>query len=173
MKLIGERPLTGSEKTLRHYYGPHRDQILARQRASQKALRIKKKAKGICTAGCTLPSVPGLTTCERHREALNRRNRGRYNPEMRRRNKYGITADGLAELLIQQHNRCAICDRLFDFTEKWAFAVDHDHETGHVRGALCQDCNVSIGRMGDDPERLERAVKYLRAARAVRLEVAN
>ena len=173
MRLIGERPLTGSERNRRYIHGPNRDEVLARQRACQKALRVKKKAEGICTAGCTLPSIPGLTTCEKHREALNRRNRGRYNSDMRRRNKYGIAADALAELLIQQHNRCAICDRLFDFTKKWAFAVDHDHETGHVRGVLCQDCNVSIGRMGDDPERLQRAVEYLRSARAVRLEVAR
>ena len=42
--------------------------------------------------------------------------------------------------------------------------VDHDHETGEFRGWLCNDCNASIGKLGDNLEGLMRAVAYLKRA---------
>ena len=47
---------------------------------------------------------------------------------------------------------------------KW-LAVDHCHNSSTVRGLLCCSCNLAIGRMGDDPERLEAAAAYIREAR--------
>jgi len=45
-------------------------------------------------------------------------------------------------------------------------AVDHEHVSGAVRGLLCDQCNVAIGMMGEDPGRLELAAAYLRQWRA-------
>jgi hypothetical protein len=39
--------------------------------------------------------------------------------------------------------------------------VDHDHRTGAVRGLLCVDCNVALGRFKDDIEAVRRAAEYL------------
>ena len=39
--------------------------------------------------------------------------------------------------------------------------IDHDHETGKVRGLLCHECNTALGKFGDDPAILLRAVDYL------------
>lgn len=41
-------------------------------------------------------------------------------------------------------------------------AVDHDHETGKVRGLLCKRCNMAIGLLDDDPHVVTRAALYLK-----------
>ena len=40
--------------------------------------------------------------------------------------------------------------------------VDHCHETKKIRGLLCHQCNVALGHMNDDPQRLEKAISYLK-----------
>lgn len=80
--------------------------------------------------------------------------------------KYHITREEYAGLAVAQSGLCAICAAQMTDAQ-----TDHDHDFPQVRGLLCGDCNLGIGRMGDDPVRLERAAAYLRAAEA-RLPVA-
>lgn len=58
--------------------------------------------------------------------------------------KYGITRDEYDRLLVAQNGRCLICNRPGDELKK-GLAVDHDHETGAVRGLLCVGCNTKLG----------------------------
>jgi len=44
-----------------------------------------------------------------------------------------------AEMLNNQHGVCAICGKIQK--GKRPLVVDHDHETGKVRGLLCYGCN--------------------------------
>lgn len=56
---------------------------------------------------------------------------------------YGINAKTYYSMLESQSGRCAICLNLPRSGRR--FAVDHDHETGVVRGLLCDPCNRHLG----------------------------
>lgn len=45
-------------------------------------------------------------------------------------------------ILLEQDNKCALCHE--NITFKTA-CVDHDHESGFVRGMLCHSCNTGLG----------------------------
>ncbi|MBE7186743.1 endonuclease VII domain-containing protein, partial [Jatrophihabitans endophyticus] len=66
------------------------------------------------------------------------RHGGSRNYHLRRR--YGITAKHADQMLAEQNGVCAIC------LEAPAAHVDHDHETGRVRGLLCFNCNGALGQ---------------------------
>lgn len=58
---------------------------------------------------------------------------------------YGITREEYDALFAAQGGRCFICQRI---SHSKRLAVDHDHDTGKVRGLLCPDvergCNYAI-----------------------------
>lgn len=67
-----------------------------------------------------------------------------------------LTRAGLTEvrqkLTTKQNGACAICKRVFDLTlnargTKLVACVDHDHQTGYVRGVLCAGCNGLEGKL--------------------------
>jgi hypothetical protein len=72
------------------------------------------------------------------------------------REHYGLTRDEYEELV---RGECAICGTS---AKETTLHLDHDHANGKIRASLCRKCNVGLGTMDDDPERLERAAKYLR-----------
>jgi ferric-dicitrate binding protein FerR (iron transport regulator) len=75
--------------------------------------------------------------------------------------KYGITVDDYDRMLAAQGGGCAICGGP-PRARYHRFHVDHNHETGIVRGLLCDNCNHIVGRMQDNPEILQAAANYLR-----------
>lgn len=73
---------------------------------------------------------------------------------------YDITLEQYEELLKKQDYRCAVCRRHKDEFNK-NLAVDHDHKTGEIRGALCTHCNRTIIGRNRDPEIFKNAYQYL------------
>lgn len=71
------------------------------------------------------------------------------------RQKYGIGRDDFERMKAAQGGLCPICRR------REATQVDHDHDTGKVRGILCLNCNAGIGALRDDPRLVYEAVDYL------------
>ncbi|KKL48103.1 hypothetical protein LCGC14_2328860 [marine sediment metagenome] len=70
--------------------------------------------------------------------------------------QYPPTVEQRDDLERLQRGKCAICgvkpDRL---------VADHDHDTGVIRGMLCQSCNSGIGLLNDNPQVIRSAYEYL------------
>lgn len=74
------------------------------------------------------------------------------------RSVYGITLEDYEKLVEEHQGLCAICGDL----KGLGLFIDHDHDTGKVRGLLCNRCNAGIGFLGDSLQIAQRAVAYLR-----------
>src|SRR5262245_41819246 len=81
--------------------------------------------------------------------------------------KYGLTHDLYQAMLEQQDGKCAICGEAYQHTTSGIgpLEVDHDHNTGAVRGLLCRGCNTGIGIFGDSIDILRAAIAYLERAK--------
>jgi hypothetical protein len=79
--------------------------------------------------------------------------------------EYGIGAADYDRLLAEQGGGCALCGvKPEDLTAgryRTFLHVDHCHDTGRVRGLLCPEHNLLLGRFGDSPEMFRRIVEYL------------
>lgn len=73
--------------------------------------------------------------------------------------KYGISLEEYHELLERQDGGCAICG--VEPADCAVLDVDHDHETGRVRGLLCNAHNRALGLFKDNAAWLQKAVDYL------------
>lgn len=95
--------------------------------------------------------------------AANRKKR--YSPVVNRKNNMQKNfGKGILEtykhLFDLQGGVCAICQS----PENGRYAhlsVDHNHDTGKIRGLLCNNCNRGIGLLKDDPKILEQAKEYI------------
>jgi hypothetical protein len=77
------------------------------------------------------------------------------------RQTYGLTVEDYDALLASQNGKCAICGSEFADKRVGFLHVDHDHETGEVRGLLCSSCNRGLGFFKDDPNLMRRGIEYL------------
>lgn len=73
---------------------------------------------------------------------------------------YGITLEDYETILKKQKQSCGVCGKHRQ-TFKTNLAVDHDHVTGEVRGALCFYCNRKVIGRHRNPDLFISAAKYL------------
>ncbi|MFY9589082.1 MAG: endonuclease VII domain-containing protein [Actinomycetota bacterium] len=73
--------------------------------------------------------------------------------------RYGIGAAEVDELIRKQGGVCAIC------RTRAPEHVDHDHDTGKVRGVLCFGCNGGLGQFLDNVDWMTSAIDYIRSHR--------
>lgn len=74
-----------------------------------------------------------------------------------------MTIEDYTAILHGQNDGCAIC---MTGPKHRALDVDHDHQTGKVRGLLCNVCNLAVGYFKDSPALLFRAIDYLTKGRS-------
>ena len=75
---------------------------------------------------------------------------------------YGLSLAEKEKMLAAQGGVCACCGSTNDgYRRSSTLAVDHDHNTGQIRGLLCHACNLGIGNLGDNLQGVYQAVNYL------------
>jgi hypothetical protein len=78
---------------------------------------------------------------------------------------YDFTAEDYSNLLAWQRGRCYICQQV---PRKKRLAVDHDHQSGEVRGLLCANdewgCNRTLARVLNNVGMAERLLAYVQRA---------
>ena len=72
--------------------------------------------------------------------------------------RLGWTEADFEQQLTRQTWRCYGC---FCSIERQTARVDHCHETGRIRGLLCNSCNWGLGHLKDNPATLRRLMAYL------------
>jgi hypothetical protein len=80
------------------------------------------------------------------------------------KSKYGLTPEDYMDRWDLQKGRCAVCktkNAWYGDPRKQVFDVDHNHETGKVRGLLCNPCNTMLGNAQENPGRLRSGAEYL------------
>lgn len=83
------------------------------------------------------------------------------------KNKFGISEQQYQEMEKAQNFVCAICKEPEKTARKGIpqrLAIDHCHETNHVRGLLCVNCNTALGKFNDNKFLLESAISYLESS---------
>jgi hypothetical protein len=77
---------------------------------------------------------------------------------------YQLSHKRFEQIFAEQGRCCACCLNTDSGEAPWH--IDHDHQTGLIRGILCSSCNTGIGQLGDDLRSLQQAVTYLQAHEA-------
>jgi hypothetical protein len=75
--------------------------------------------------------------------------------------RYGLTFEQWEQMRENESFSCMICGINEDEMSK-KLDVDHCHNSGKVRGLLCNPCNNMLGHARDNVDILEAAVKYLK-----------
>lgn len=103
---------------------------------------------------------------ERGKEAEKRWRQSESAKEVKRRStlkrRYGLTPEQLVDMFEAQNKECKICLKTID-----KYHIDHDHDSGIVRGLLCGPCNMALGLLKDNTETLRSAIEYLEVNRVI------
>lgn len=75
--------------------------------------------------------------------------------EYRIKNRYGLTTEQFTAMMLAQGSKCAICE-----TDLTVPVIDHNHDTGEVRGILCVGCNTKLAAY-EDKVAMEASMAYL------------
>lgn len=113
--------------------------------------------------------------CSQEQQVSKLKNQGTYHAWMKKNReyhryrhlekKYGLTSVEYEARKTAQKNLCAICNNpetaLCRGGRISELHVDHDHNSGEIRGLLCNKCNRGLGYFVDDPTILRAAADYL------------
>jgi len=73
--------------------------------------------------------------------------------------KFKMTVEEYDAILEKQNGVCLLCKNVCDTGN--SLAVDHDHDSGKIRGLLCKNCNTALGLFKDNVDVMTRAIEYI------------
>jgi len=85
---------------------------------------------------------------------------------------FGLSKDAYLKMLEFQQGLCALCgnpETAIRHGKTKELAVDHDHQTGAIRGLLCHACNTGLGLFKDDSQLLTQAIAYMEQHREIKI----
>lgn len=85
------------------------------------------------------------------------------------KSKYGLSLTEYNDLIRSQGGKCAICEKSPKSTQD--YHVDHNHDTGQIRGLLCRGCNLGLGHFKESPENLTKAKIYLQKHKLLNIRI--
>lgn len=136
----------------RQWHDANRDRISAREKARRSTAEYKARKNEL-----------NRRSVENYRKRMGdeayKARQNRKAMVARLKASHGLTVEQLEKMLADQGHACAICREPLALTGNRN--VDHDHETGRIRGLLCRPCNTGLGNFRDDPEVVESAIAYL------------
>ena len=77
------------------------------------------------------------------------------------RRRFGFSVEDYDTMLAAQGGKCALCSAQVPGGRWTRFHVDHCHDTGRVRGLLCNSCNSALGALGDTEESIAKVLAYV------------
>lgn len=98
-----------------------------------------------------------------NKKAFEHRKKDSYKLVKRKRElkkNYNMTIEQYNELFIKQNGQCMGCNK-HQSVLKQTLSVDHNHNTGQIRGLLCYNCNLAIGHALENIRTLENLITYL------------
>jgi hypothetical protein len=149
----------------RMYCGP-----ACKHAAGEAAKKLRAGAQDrVCACGSTEVARVGKPVCPACRKDPRSSESAKATERRRTLRRYGITEQVWDHMLARQGGKCAVCrtDTPGGRGETWH--IDHDHVTGQVRGLLCQRCNLAIGMLGDSPDLMRTALRYVESHRQMEL----
>ena len=119
----------------------------------------------VCQSKAVKKSMQKPGAKRKHQDYQNkwRKGKGRLKTKIVRKKtllktRYGLTLEEYFLMYEAQDGVCPICKRVM-LLEK--VTVDHNHQTGKIRGLLCNQCNRGVGLLRDSVTLLRNAADYL------------
>lgn len=108
---------------------------------------------------------PACKECLNEAQRRHRASRPNFHRANNLKQRYGISLDEFQELIARQNCACPICkveiSDTLEYKGQRPVVVDHNHETGEVRGILCWMCNLMLGHARENTDILYKAIVYL------------
>jgi len=138
-------------------YCPSCKQSLSKECFIPSVQKRKNVKKNVCRSCKNIKNKKRRQTSEykEKRRIKAKENRKKINSDARRR-RYKLTHEEYENLI--QIKKCQNVG-----CKNKATCIDHCHDSKKVRGVLCRDCNLALGILSDDPNRITGLLEYLKA----------